>query len=270
MFYSELPKNLASDRFSQDRKIVSSLWTSNPSTTKHLHWHDYFTLDIIVGGEGVHYINLDERPVSRGHMHLIMPSDIHDIMTEQGMELYSICFKENVLPHDIVNLLASENRSAKLNEDELSFVLPIAEAMRFYRDETIKENLLKSLLLILDSHFKKDNFVLSSGVQKVLNFIDINFRENPSLEKAAKMASYTPSYFSHLFRQNTGSTYTEYLTNKKINYACALIHIDNISLSEVAASSGFTSFKNFNYAFKSVMGKTPAQYREELKNKKQN
>lgn len=269
MFYSELPKNLASDRLTNQKKTVSSLWTAKPSDKKHLHWHDYFTLDIIVEGEGVHYINFDERPVSRGHMHLVMPSDIHDIMTKQGMELYTICFKDDVLPKNINNLLSAENRSATLCEDELKLVLPLAQAMIFYQDEEIKKNLLKALLLILDSHIEKGESVATKGLQKVLNFIDLNFRDNPSLAKAAEIASYTPSYFSHIFRRNTGCTYTEYLTNKKINYACALIQIENISLSDVAASSGFASLNSFIYAFKSVMGVTPAKYREELKQKKQ-
>ena len=269
MFYSELPKNLASDRLSKNKKIVSSLWTSQPSDKKRLHWHDYFTLDIIVEGEGVHYINFDERPVSRGHMHLIMPSDIHDIMTKQSMELYSICFKEDSLPKNIIGLLSAENRSATLCEEELKLVLPIAQAMIFYRDEDIKKNLLEALLLILDSHIENGDGVAPKGLQKVLNFIDLNFRENPSLAKAAEIASYTPSYFSHIFRQKTGCTYTEYLTNKKINYACALIQIEDISLSDVAASSGFTSLNNFNYAFKSVMGVTPTAYRQKLKEKNQ-
>lgn len=269
MFYSELPKNLASDRLSPKKKIAASLWTTQPSDKKRLHWHDYFTLDIIVEGEGMHYINFDKRPVARGHMHLIMPSDIHDIMTEQSAKLYTICFREDSLPKNITGLLSAENRSAVLDEDELKLVLPIAEAMIFYQDEDIKKNLLEALLRVLGSHIKQSECSTSKGLQKVLNFIDINFRDNPSLAKAAEIASYTPSYFSHIFRQNTGCTYTEYLTNKKINYACALIQIENISLSDVATSSGFSTLNNFNYAFKSVMGTTPAKYREELKNKKQ-
>ncbi len=257
--YYDLPKNKMSD-FLGDKKSTCELWTMRPGGG--LHWHDYYTVDIIVEGEAEKFNALGHTQVKKGYMHLVMPSDIHHIGTDGFCRLYSIRFSPEVMPDGLEKLLSTADKSVQLGEKELGLAAGMAETMlAFPEDERLCLNMLESLLLVLQSRIKLKSDGITDDFRKIMNYIDINFRDNPTLQQAAKVGSYSAGYFSHLFRTVTGYTYTEYLNAKKINYACAIMKKKGLTLTDIALSSGFSSFASFSRCFKSVMGQSPKEYR---------
>ena len=227
-----------------------------------MHWHDYFTVEIITEGNAVQYTPSGKRDVHKGYFNLVLPSEIHCLRAKDRYKTTFVRFGASVLPEDLEKLLSASCRHADLDEEELSIVNAIALAIgRDDYDEKIRLNLLESLLLILQSHINDAPWSPKKDFKKVLDFIDTEFRSDPTLEQAAAVGAYNPSYFSHLFKKVTGQTYLRYLTQKKLDYACALMYQDDISLSEIAAASGFSSFSGFSRSFKAILGVTPTEYR---------
>ena len=173
--------------------------------------------------------------------------------------------KNREIPESVKPLFDAKQRWTQLDENSFRAVEGIITAMRDYKeDKLLCLRLLESLLLILQNNTVTDEKVIPDNMKKVLDFLDVSFREDPSLDKAAAVGSYNPSYFSTLFRKTTGYTYTEYLNAKKLGYACAMMKRKHLTLTDIALSSGFVSAASFSRIFKAAFGEPPKEYRAKL------
>ena len=71
------------------------------------------------------------------------------------------------------------------------------------------------------------------------------------------------TYFSSLFSQTHGITFSEYIERLRISNACMLLITTGRAVVDIALESGFSSLSTFNSAFKKHCGKTPSQYRSD-------
>ena len=99
----------------------------------------------------------------------------------------------------------------------------------------------------------------------VQQFIVDNFRSDVTVAEAAGVAAMTVPAFCRYFKKVTGKTFVTYLTNFRIVYACKLLSDDHSTIAEVAFECGFNSLSQFNRSFKKITGRTPTDYRAELR-----
>ncbi|MCI2046498.1 MAG: response regulator [Faecalibacterium sp.] len=85
--------------------------------------------------------------------------------------------------------------------------------------------------------------------------------EDLSLNGVAKAVNLSASYFSALFSQEMGKTFTEYVTEKRMEKARELLRTSALRSSEVAFAVGFKDSHYFSYLFKKTQGCTPRDYR---------
>lgn len=89
-----------------------------------------------------------------------------------------------------------------------------------------------------------------------------NFQNNEfSMNQAAAMVNISPSYFSTLFRQETGTTFVEYLTQLRLDKAKELLMCTDMRSSEIGYQVGYKDPHYFSYIFKKTCGCTPKEYR---------
>ena len=55
-----------------------------------LHSHDYFEIEIVLGGRGVQHVNSKEYELTRGSVYLLTPADFHEIVLDEKNELWNI------------------------------------------------------------------------------------------------------------------------------------------------------------------------------------
>ncbi len=93
-----------------------------------------------------------------------------------------------------------------------------------------------------------------------------------TLNKLAGRLSSNQKYVSHIIKKYRNLDFNDYLQHKKINYLLEQVAIDpallDYKLAYLAELSGFSSHSKFTTAFKSVIGKTPSQYIDELRKEK--
>jgi len=70
----------------------------------------------------------------------------------------------------------------------------------------------------------------------------------------------TPNYLSALFKKSCSIGFTEYITQKKISRAKALLLEQDYKIYEVADRLGFESAFYFSKVFKKVEGVSPRDY----------
>jgi AraC-like DNA-binding protein len=94
----------------------------------------------------------------------------------------------------------------------------------------------------------------------ILNYIDTVYNLNISVKEIAKNIGYSYDYFRELFQERMGISVKEYLLNKKLGYAKALLVSTDYTLAEIASMSGFSSASHLCLVFRSKVGKTPLEY----------
>jgi len=92
-------------------------------------------------------------------------------------------------------------------------------------------------------------------------YIAANYQRDLSLEEIARHCHLSPSYFSHLFREYTGQTLTAYIKRVRVEKAQQLLLTTDLSVGEIAREVGYQDPNYFSRVFKSVVGKTPYEYR---------
>ncbi len=101
----------------------------------------------------------------------------------------------------------------------------------------------------------------SQIVAKALQFINKNYTEKISLKDIELNLHVNSSYFSTLFKQEMGVTFTDYLNSLKVEHACHLLANTNLSIIDVSLSTGFDDQSYFTKVFKKAKGMTPKAYR---------
>lgn len=77
--------------------------------------------------------------------------------------------------------------------------------------------------------------------------------------EAAKYLHFSEPYFSKIFHRLFGMTFTQYLNTVRIAAAIEKLKAGNLSVTEVSASCGFNTIRNFNRVFKNFTGYTPGE-----------
>lgn len=101
---------------------------------------------------------------------------------------------------------------------------------------------------------------INYNLQRSLKFINDNYMNKISLEKAALKAGMSKFHFSREFKKSIGNSYQIYLNKIRVERAKELLKDPNLSISEVAFSVGYSDLSHFERIFKKVLGCNPSQY----------
>lgn len=92
-------------------------------------------------------------------------------------------------------------------------------------------------------------------------YIDHHYNELVTLEDVAAHANLSAYYFSKLFKEQTGTTFIEYLTGVRIVKAKELLKTTRMSLKEICFKVGYHDPNYFSRVFKKITGRSPSDYR---------
>jgi two-component system response regulator YesN len=98
-------------------------------------------------------------------------------------------------------------------------------------------------------------------INRVINCINNEFNKNITLDLVAAEVGLSPQYLSKVFKKKYGSTFIEYITNKRLNYAKELLRKGNMSIKEISKLIGYEDPNYFCKVFKKETGTSPKNYR---------
>lgn len=82
-------------------------------------------------------------------------------------------------------------------------------------------------------------------------------------DSVARYCNMSPAYFSRVFKEKTGYTYSDQLNRFRIEQACFLLDDQSLNVNEVAFRTGFNDQSYFNKIFKKHRKITPGAYRRQ-------
>jgi AraC-like DNA-binding protein/ligand-binding sensor protein len=95
-------------------------------------------------------------------------------------------------------------------------------------------------------------------------YIAQHLDENLTLPRVAEAVNTSSFYFSRMFKQVTGHTFTEYLAMARIERAKKLMRDNNKNITQIAYESGFQSLSQFNRVFRKVQNEAPGTFRKRI------
>ncbi|OXS61236.1 hypothetical protein B1A99_06910 [Cohnella sp. CIP 111063] len=99
----------------------------------------------------------------------------------------------------------------------------------------------------------------------ILQFVNHNYLQDVSIQSLSAKFYTNPSYICQLFKKEVGDTFTSYIARLRITYACELLTDTDLMVGEIAEKAGYPDYFYFTKIFKRIVGKTPSQYRAEMK-----
>ena len=103
----------------------------------------------------------------------------------------------------------------------------------------------------------------SEKFKRVLDYLYENSARPVTLEECAKIAGYSPAYFSVAFRRFSGKRFCDCLSGIRIENCCRLLCRTDLKIRDAAAKCGLGNSANFLTLFRRFKGTTPSRYRKE-------
>ena len=93
-------------------------------------------------------------------------------------------------------------------------------------------------------------------------YIKDHFSENITISDIAEQEGFNVSYFSTLFKKETGRTFSEYLMGVRIDEAKRFLKETNLSIVQICEAVGYSDTKHFTAIFRKSSGIKPSEYRK--------
>ena len=102
----------------------------------------------------------------------------------------------------------------------------------------------------------------ATPIRRAKQHMAAHFMQPITLEQVAEQAGFNPSYFSTLFKKETGQTFSEYLTAIRIDKAKELLRGSAASIAKICEDVGYADVKHFTATFKKRTGIKPGEFRK--------
>lgn len=119
-------------------------------------------------------------------------------------------------------------------------------------------------------HFFTSSLVVAEEVKELskrtevldaCQYVSLNLNRRITLDEVAEHLFMNPSYFSRLFRKETGETFIEYVNRMKVERAKELLDQTSLPVAKIGEALGYDNHSYFIKMFRSQAGVTPQEYR---------
>lgn len=97
-------------------------------------------------------------------------------------------------------------------------------------------------------------------ISKLIGFLNKHYTSSLTLSDASQTAM-NPTAFCRYFKEKTGKTFKQYILEMRIGYACKLLAVGQMNMSQISLECGFETVTHFNRCFKKITGMTPTAYK---------
>ncbi len=229
------------------------------------HLHENFEVGYVQSGEAVLVVDDNKYTLCGGDFFVIFPNQIHSYENSHS------CIAKVVIFSPLLIGEFEKIFSSKLPEN------PVISQSEFGRDiinmlfdvTTDNVNVLKGFLLALfgilmdNTELKDVDKYNVSTLENLLIYCSEHFSEGITISDVSENLHISRYHIAHIFREKLKTTFSDYITAKRIEYACQLLRDRSMSVVDVAYQSGFNSIRSFNRNFLKHMGVSPKEYRKQ-------
>ncbi|RKL65560.1 AraC family transcriptional regulator [Salipaludibacillus neizhouensis] len=253
------------------------------------HWHQGCELLFVYRGQGRVIVNQQTYEIKKGMLFFFQPFQLHKVHVEVSS---NTPYERSIIHFDPLTLAKNNSHlftglSALLKqlqnginepqafdlENVYQYIYEVCEifnkSLQTSNWEDDSQLFLLQLLSCIRSNIHDAKLDSSTNKkfrslyysERIMQWIEEHYMEPFDLELLSDELHLSKSYVSRIFKRETGSSLTEYLTIRRIKQACQLLHTTNKPIELIGESVGLGSVSYFIQIFKKNIGTTPHQYR---------
>lgn len=150
-----------------------------------------------------------------------------------------------------------------VDPQKLVQILSVGMSGRFSWDGTL-DSLYRQLLRHRDRIYTSALSAEQDKFSEIVKFVDKHYMEDLSITMLADKMGLTPNYFSKIFHDKMGKTFSQYLTEVRIEQARRILMIrKDVRVKDVSLMVGYFSSRHFANVFKRMTGCYPSEFRKQ-------
>jgi len=258
------------------------------------HDHDYLEIVYVVSGGGYHYIGDSMERIMKGHLYILPVGTSHilrpsDASSKNKLIVINLCIRPEFI--DVLERLVSEFNSCEqlwslfrgepgshiaVKDSSMQFgkafeqLLIEFEKMKPGYETSMIANLMQLTVQIsrqISEASDIDNNVRFNRSRRkdmsmILAYVHEHLTEPLTLDDLADRLGLSRRHFIRLFQQYTGSIFSEYIQQKRIELACQLLIETDHRIEDIAHHIGYRDLDHFRHTFRKWMGVSPSAYRK--------
>ncbi len=255
-----------------------------------IHSHKNFEINYVLSGAGRRVVGSNIANFEVGDLVLLGPNLPHswDNNARHRIGLPAsivVHFYEDIIRSDFFNvpelaevrcLLKKAEGGIWFKGKEVSSVGTILRKLVNLRGLESYIELLKAFHLLLqinnyeflsDTTYTPDFNQDLEQINLVYKYVFEHLQEGIRQEEVAALLHMTPGSFCRYFKKKTNRSFMDYVKGVRIGLAAKMLTETDKRISQICYESGYNNIANFNCQFKSVLRKTPSEYRKAFRNK---
>lgn len=231
------------------------------------HIHTHLELIYMRKGKSVAILDGQRHEMETGDLFLAFPNQVHYYEDQEPIQIFISIFSPS-LHRQLDKMLAGKIPLSPVLKKEVlppnteEILQEILTKSRFgdgYDKLSATGQLLSFLGKILPLFEYQDVLGDQDSVKRILAYCSEHYTEPLTLDVLSEELYLSKFYISRVFRERMHYSFTEFIGNLRVSYACDLLQSDQ-SITQAALSSGFSTIRTFNRVFLKVMGMTPREY----------
>ncbi len=254
-----------------------------------MHWHDHLEIALVLEGRGAFLFGRRAMPASTGDIFLIDNSQPHVALADPGssLRLLLVLFRPELIagpgcreldlgylaPFRVDERVASPRIGGctALAEE----VAPVLLELRriWERHDAAERHLADATLRRALALVNRDRRAVGKAaavrsaadrreqIRPVLAYVDRHCRESITLDDVAGVVHVSPSRVRHVFKDVTGVSFKEYVTQVRVAEAKRLLLGTDLSVADIARVVSYTNLHQFYKVFHRSCAMSPGAYR---------
>lgn len=257
------------------------IWYSETPWHFESHCHSAVEIIVPVKGEVIYTVEDSTYRVQSNEVLIVPPNWSHSLIMHEGSARYLLLFEpdnlfgmrdmqlvEGMLKNPIY--LTGQTECQDGIRSLLLQVVSCYERREFMWNSMCYSYLLQMYVRLgqfnmsreLRRYDAKSQRIDPEIVDSARLYIDQNYMRNITLGDVSAFTGFSRCYFSRVFKQQLGQSFSEYLRHKRVSMAEELLIHSRQPIQSIAMSAGFGSVATFNRVFRDVKNCTPSRYRE--------
>lgn len=247
----------------EEINIIHFVYEKNAQFAPRFILPSTYSVAFVTQGEGVLHTTAGAHRIASGDFFVIFSAQAYYIENVRELNYIYITFVGSRAPTLMERL--QMNKSAPVYQ-EYGFLGELWEKSFAQATEENIDMLCEGLLLYTLSFIcrsKQESIAdgAANGILLVKQYVDQYFNDHTvSLATVSKRFSYNAKYLSGAFKKMMRISFTEYLTEKRLQYAASLIENGISNVGDLAEMCGYADAMYFSKVFKKRYGVSPKQY----------
>ena len=256
-----------------------------------MHEQEFYEINVVINGNGLHYINDNRVSASSGDVFIIPPNVSHGYVGGVGFDVFHVILSDSFMNKNIADLQqlpsfftlfgaeplmrgqTKDPLHLTLSPDKLGECINTLKQIEHYsKFNNPFESLMRSSLaavsigLLCNSYtntYKQSDFSLCEdrALMESISYIHERYFEKITVEDLSRLAHMSRSSFIKKFKDICKISPAAYLTKIRINSAVTMLLNTTLPVSEIAYRTGFYDASHLTKAFENTFGLSPIAYK---------